>query len=132
MFKALLVSFKHSLMFSLGDQYYLQVFSFLMGSEWFQEMAESHPWLHPSVASPGLRDKRLRGLLCVEGLETACLKKVPFNRDLTSKKNQTGTDLRGIMWEQHVQRLSSRVDSVYWRERTAHKVPAPCSQGQGF
>lgn len=77
MFKALLVPFKHSLMLSLGDQY-RQVFSFLMGSEQFQEMAGSHPWLHPSVASPGLRDKRLRGLLCAEGLETAFLKKVPF------------------------------------------------------
>lgn len=96
MFKGLLVSFKHSLTFSLGDQY-LQVFSFLMGSERFQEMAGSHPWHHPSVASPGLREKRLKGLLCAEGLETECLRKVPFNRDLTSKKNQTGTDLRAIM-----------------------------------
>lgn len=83
-------------MFSLGDQY-LQVFSFLMGSERLQKMAGSHPWRHPSVASPGLRDKRLKGLLCAEGLETEYLRKVPFNRDLTSKKNQTGTDLRDIM-----------------------------------
>lgn len=36
------------------------------------------------------RDKRLKGLLCVEGLETACLRKVPFNKDLINKKNQTG------------------------------------------
>lgn len=80
-----------------------------------------------------LRDKRLKGLFRVEGLETACLRKVPFNRDLTNQKNQTDTDLRDTAKQrvQHVQRLSSRVALVHWRDR-AHKVLAPCRQGQGF
>lgn len=43
------------------------------------------------------RDKKFRGLLCVEGLKTAYLREVPCNRDLTNKKNQTGTDLRAIV-----------------------------------
>lgn len=52
-----------------------------------------------------LRDKRLKGLFHVEGLETECLRKVPFNGDLTNQKNQTDTDLRDT--------VPSRVYSVY-------------------
>lgn len=82
--------------------------------------------MYQSTKKMKLRDKRLKRLLCVQGPEIAGLRKVPLNRDLTNQKNHAKQR------EQPVQRLSSGMDVVHWRDKRAHTVPAPCRQGQGF
>lgn len=61
--------------------------------------------MYQSIKKLRQRGKRLKGLFHVEGLETACLREVPFNRDLTNKENHSGTDSKDTM--------PSRENSVY-------------------
>lgn len=58
---------------------------------WVPSTAPSLEWMYQSTRKMKPGDKRFKGLLCVEGLESACLRRVPCNRDL-----RTGTDLRAI------------------------------------